>query len=330
MKFIVNIQNKFLVILSFFLLTTSCRKNDNPYDASGVFEADEIVIASEVNGKILTSVEEGSDIKQGQIITTIDDSALQLQKKQAQSSLGSLYEKQNISGPQSDLIAKQKSAQAQSILVLNEQLRIAKKEQVRIKNLVDKDAVPAKQLDDVDGQIAILNQQIASAQAQLSTYDQQLKTFQQTVSNQNKNILSEKKPMEVKILTIDDQISRSKIAAPIDGNVLVKYMTNGEIATIGKPIMKVAKINSLIVRAYITSSQLATIKLNQKVNVFTGKEPNQKKYEGTITWISSKAEFTPKTIQTIDERENLVYAVKVQVPNDGYLKLGMYGDIKLK
>jgi HlyD family secretion protein len=318
----------YFLIFASLLLFTSCKKNGNAYDASGVLESDEVIVASEINGKLISSAEEGADVKIGQNVAIIDDSALQLQKEQLKSSLSSLYEKQNNSGPQSDLLRKQKSAQEQNILVLKEQMRVAEKENTRIKNLVAKEAVPAKQLDDITGQLAVLQQQINAAQAQISTYDQQIKTYQQTVSLQNKNILSEKKPLEVKILTIDDQINRSKIMAPIDGNVMAKYLENGEIATIGKPIMKLAKTNSLIVRAYVTSSQLNAIKLNQAVSVFTGKEPNQKKYTGKVIWISTKAEFTPKTIQTIDERENLVYAIKVQVPNDGYLKIGMYADIK--
>jgi HlyD family secretion protein len=178
--------------------------------------------------------------------------------------------------------------------------------------------------------VAVLNQQIRASEAQLSNFDQQVLTTEENSSNQNNGILSERKPLEVRIAQINDQISRAKILAPIDGNVLVKYMKDDEIATIGKPIMKVAKNGSMILRTYITSSQLAGIKLHQKVAVFTGKDKNQKQYTGDITWISPKAEFTPKTIQTVDERENLVYAVKVNIPNDGYLKIGMYGDIKLK
>jgi HlyD family secretion protein len=314
--------------LLLFLVLISCKKNNNLYDASGVFESDEVILSSEINGKLISSANEGSDVIKGQTIALIDDSALLLQKEQLKSSLQALYGKQNDSNPQSDLIKKQKSAQEQNLLVLKEQLRIAEKEKSRIKNLVAKDAVPVKQLDDIDGQVSVILQQIESAKAQLSTFDQQVKTYQQTIVLQNKNILSEKKPMEVKILTIDDQIKRCKIVSPIEGNVMVKYLENGEVATVGKPIMKIAKMNALIVRAYVTSSQLALIKLNQNVNIYTGKEPRQKKYIGQITWISSKAEFTPKTIQTIDERENLVYAIKVQVPNDGFLKIGMYADLK--
>lgn len=323
-----HVSSYYLLPFLVFLFLLSCKKSNSLYDASGVLESDEVIVASEVNGKLISSAEEGADVKKGQDIATIDDTALQLQKEQMKSSLTALYEKQNNSGPQSDLLKKQKSAQEQNLMVLKEQLRIAEKENVRIKNLVAKDAVPAKQLDDIEGQVAILKQQVTASQAQISTFDQQIKTYQQTVSLQNKNILSEKKPLEVKILTIDDQISRCKITAPIDGNVMAKYLENGEIATVGKPILKLAKTNSLIVRAYVTSSQLNAIKLNQAVNVFTGKEPNQKEYTGKVIWISTKAEFTPKTIQTIDERENLVYAIKVQVPNDGYLKIGMYADIK--
>ncbi len=319
---------KITLILLTFLIIASCKKSGSAYDASGVLESDEVIVSSEINGKLIASVEEGSEVKKGQDIASIDDTSLLLQKEQLKSSLQALYEKQGNSAPQSDLLKKQKFAQMENLQVLNEQLRIAEKENVRIKNLVAKDAVPAKQLDDIEGQVAVIKHQINSALAQIGTFDQQVKTYQQTVTIQNKGILSEKKPLEVKILTIDDQINRSKIVAPLDGSVMAKYLQNGEIATIGKPIMKIAKMNSLLLRAYVTSSQLNAIKLNQNVIVFTGKEPNQKKYTGKIIWISTKAEFTPKTIQTIDERENLVYAIKVQVPNDGYLKIGMYADLK--
>ncbi len=319
-----------LTLLYLIIFAISCKSDKSEFDASGIFEADEVIISSEVNGKIIQSVDEGSEVKKGQDLVTIENTTLLLQKQQVEASMGALSQKKVISKPQNDLLRKQKNAQEQNLLIIKEQLRVASIEQKRIRNLVAKDAAPAKQQDDIDGQISILNQQIRASEAQLSNFDQQVLSNEENSTNQNNGILSERKPLEVRIAQINDQISRAKIIAPIDGNILVKYMKNEEIATIGKPIMKVAKNNTMILRAYVTSSQLATIKLHQKVTVFIGKEKNQKTYTGDIIWISPKSEFTPKTIQTVDERENLVYALKVNIPNDGYLKIGMYGDIKFK
>lgn len=185
-------------------------------------------------------------------------------------------------------------------------------------------------MDDVEGQIDVLKKQIEATESQVSVLNQQIKSQQLQVSIQNRGVLSERKPLEERIAQMDDQLQRCSITNPIDGTVLVKYATTDEMTATGKALYKIANLSTLTLRAYITGDQLAKIKLNQPVKVFVdnGKE-TYKEMSGIVTWIASKAEFTPKTIQTKDERANLVYATKIKVKNDGYLKIGMYGEVKL-
>lgn len=319
-----------LTIFTLFLVLLSCKQDKNTNKASGIFESDEVIVAAEVSGRIMASSEEGEEFKAGDTIIIIDDVPLQLQKNQLMASLSSLSSKTNKSKPQKDLIQQQKKSFEQSIIVQREQLKVLDKERTRINNLVSKDAIPKKQLDDIDGQISVLKQQIEASVTSLKNYDQQIKTQDENVTIFNTGVLSEREPLLAKIAQIDDQIKRCIVKAPIDGTVLTTYMNAGEITTPGKPILKLASHRQIFLRTYLTATQLAEIKLNQSVEVAIGNEEGRKKYNGTIVWISDKAEFTPKTIQTADERENLVYAVKIKVSNDGMIKLGMYGDVNWK
>jgi HlyD family secretion protein len=316
------------IIFGFFVLSLkifSCADKKNPYDATGVFEADEIIVSAETTGKILQlNVREGDVLKKGVSVGLIDAAGIDLQKAQLQASMDALYQKQNESSPQVDMLQQQIQQQQQNVLPMKEQLRVAQIEQKRFANLVKNDAVPAKQLDDINGQIAVLQQQIVAAESQIQLFNQQIKSYKQQVDLQNRGVLSEKKPLEKRVAQLDDVLKRSAITNPIDGTVLTKYLSENEMAVVGKPIYKIAQTQSLTLRAYITGNQLTQVKVNQSVRVHAG----TKDTTGVITWIASKAEFTPKTIQTVDERANLVYAVKVAVPNDGFLKMGMYGDIK--
>lgn len=209
-------------------------------------------------------------------------------------------------------------------------MRLLERERKRVDNLVKAEAVPSKQLDDVEGQIDILKKQIETTESQLTVFNQQIKSQIQQVSIQNRGVLSERKPLQERIAQMDDQLRRCNITNPFEGTVLVKYAAADEITAMGKPLYKIADLSTLTLRAYITGDQLAKVKLNQVVKVFVdnGKD-DYKEVNGTVTWISGKAEFTPKTIQTKDERANLVYATKIKVKNDGYLKIGMYGEVKL-
>lgn len=318
---------------SLFLLISlaACKDGDQEFDASGVFEADEVVISSEAVGKILRfEIEEGSSLEAGQVIGSVDCKSLSLQKAQVEASIDALGQKTNDAAPQTQILREQLTTQQRQIATQREQLRILERERKRLDNLVKAEAVPAKQLDDVEGQIDILKKQIETTESQLAVVTQQIKSQQQQVSIQNRGVLSERKPLEERIAQFDDQLQRCNITNPIEGTVLVKYAAADEMTATGKPLYKIANLSTLTLRAYITGDQLSKVKLNQSVKVFVdnGKD-DYKEVSGTVTWIAGKAEFTPKTIQTKDERANLVYATKIKVKNDGYLKIGMYGEVKL-
>ncbi len=215
------------------------------------------------------------------------------------------------------------------VATLETQFDVLKKEQARVENLLKEDAATQKQMDDINGQVQVLRKQISAAETQRSVLNAQIAAARQSVSIQNKGISSEVEPMSKQIALIDDQIGKGKVINPIKGTLLAKYAEQGEFTSIGKPLYKVADLTQIILRAYITGDQLGQIKLGQQVSVFVDdKVDAKKKYTGVITWVSEQAEFTPKTIQTKNERANMVYAIKVSVPNDGYLKIGMYGEVR--
>ena len=320
---------KKLIIFSLFLSVIACKNSENDYDASGTFETDETMVVAEANGKILQlNVEEGASLAKDSAVGKIDPLTIELQKEQASSSVSALQQKTNDAAPQVDILQSQVQLQTKQIMVLDEQLKVLQKEQQRFQKLVAADAVPAKQLDDITGQVNVLKEQIIAAKTQLTVLQSQINAQRQVVAIQNRSILSEKDPMEKKIAQIQDQLDKTTIRNPVSGTVLTKYAEAGEFTATGKALYKVADLSTMKLRAYITGSQLAQVKLNQSVKVLVdnGKE-GFKELSGTISWISSKAEFTPKTIQTKDERANLVYAMKVNVVNDGYLKIGMYGEV---
>ncbi len=307
----------------------SCNNSNGKYDATGTFEADEIIVSAEANGKILQlKVEEGSNLVRDSIVGRIDPTAIELQKEQASSSVDALQQKTNDPAPQVHILESQVELQKKQIDVYNEQLKTLEKEQVRFQKLVKEDAVPAKQLDDIDGQVNILKDQIIAAKTQLQVLQSQINAQHQSVAIQNRGIMSEKAPMEKKVAQIQDQLNKTVIKNPVTGTVLTKYADENEYTSVGKALYKIADLSTMKLRAYITGDQLAQVKLNQqvKVKVDDGKG-KYRELPGTITWISDKAEFTPKTIQTKEERANLVYAIKVNVVNDGYLKIGMYGEL---
>ncbi|MFZ1370641.1 MAG: HlyD family efflux transporter periplasmic adaptor subunit, partial [Ferruginibacter sp.] len=218
--------------------------------------------------------------------------------------------------------------QEKQIAVYNEQLKTLQKEQQRFQKLVAADAVPAKQLDDINGQVNVLQEQVAAAKSQSQVLQSQISAQRQVVAIQNRGILSEKDPMEKKIAQIQDQLNKTVIINPVTGTVLTKYADENEFTATGKALYKIADLGTMKLRAYITGDQLAQVKLNQAVKVLVDDgKGRSRELTGIISWISDKAEFTPKTIQTKDERANLVYAMKVNVLNDGYLKIGMYGEV---
>ena len=210
------------------------------------------------------------------------------------------------------------------LAVQQSQLNNLQHERTRIENLLKQDAATGKQLDDINAQIDVVKKQMSVTQ-------QQINVQRSNVSTQNRSILSEGKPLQKRVEQLQDQLQRANITNPINGTVLTKYAQAGEITSAGKALYKIADLSELTLRAYISGGQLSQVKLGQQVKVLVDDgEDKYKEYPGTITWISDKAEFTPKTIQTKEERANLVYATKIKVKNDGYLKIGMYGEVQFK
>ena len=325
-----NILNsKILRGIIFLLLTVSCKDTKQKFDASGTFEATEIIVSAEATGKILSlDIKEGDNVAKGKIIVTIDPLSIELQKEQIVASEQALTEKSNDASPQIGIFQEQISVQKNQIAVQKQQLIVLQKEQKRLENLVKADAATPKQLDDVNGQVDIMKKQIEAAESSIRVFEWQISAQTAVVGIQNRGILCEKGPLEKRLHQLDDQIARTKITNPLDGTILSKYAESGEIAVMGKAIYKIANMSEMTLRAYITGDQLGQIKINQKVKVMIddGKD-KYRELEGSIFWVSEKAEFTPKTVQTKDERANLVYATKIKVKNDGTLKIGMYGEV---
>jgi len=305
-----------LYVSMLFAFLAGCNLNNKVSDASGTFEADEVVVSSEVPGKIISlNLEEGSILAKDSIVGIIDSVPLQLQKAQVEATIGALSQKTLDVKPQIKLLQDQISVQ-------KIQLDNALHEKARTERLIKADAATTKQLDDINTQIDVLKKQIDVNQ-------QQIKVQETTTGTQNSSVLSEYKPLQKSVAQIEDQLKRTNIINPINGTVLTKYAMAGEVTSAGKALYKIADLSVLTLRVYITGTQLAQVKLNQHVNVLVDSSADKyKQYSGVITMISDKAEFTPKTIQTKDERANLVYAIKIHVKNGGYLKIGMYGEVK--
>lgn len=320
---------KFAILILVSLLQ-ACNHNGLQRDASGVFESDEIIVSSEVIGKVIEfSVEEGSELQKDSVVGKIDPIQYELQSEQIASSIKAMDNKTLSAVPQVQILQAQMESQEEQIKVLQLQLKNALYEKLRLEKLVKADAAPGKQLDDLTSQIAILEQQIKTAQSQVTLIKQQIQSQKDLIQIQNRAITSEKEPLEKRKAMADDYLKKALIRNPMKGTLLTKYIHEGEVVTIGKAIYKLANLDELYLRAYITGSQLTQIKLNQEVKVYVDDASSVvKEFPGIISYISDKAEFTPKTIQTKDERANLVYAVKIRVKNDGYLKLGMYGEVK--
>ncbi|MCP9770866.1 HlyD family efflux transporter periplasmic adaptor subunit [Lacihabitans sp. LS3-19] len=314
------------------LVVMSCKSGKDDFDATGVFETTETIVSSESTGKILSlEIEEGAVLTANQLVGSVDCENLGLQKAQVEASVEAVGMKQNNAGPQTQILKEQLNTQYAQIATQKEQLKVIEREKVRLQNLVKAEAIPTKQLDDVNGQVEILKKQILAMESQTGVLKQQIRSQEEQVGIQNRGILGEKKPLMERIAQIEDQIKRCSIINPTAGVVLVKYAETNEITGMGKPLYKLGDMQNMVLRAYISGDQLAKFKTNQKVKVFVDKGKDEyKELEGVVEWIATKAEFTPKTIQTKDERANLVYATKIRVKNDGFLKIGMYGEIKLQ
>lgn len=296
-------MKKYSFIIISASLLVACQEKQNPYDATGTFEAVETIIPANATGIIeQLNISEGQTLDSGVVIGYIDSTQLHLRKKQLEAQVKSIVTKKPNSSKQ--------------LAALQEQLKQAEREQQRLVNLLKADAATPKQVDDANAQVAIIKKQIAATQS--------------TLDITNAGLTEETGPVYSQIEQVKDQLLKCKIVNPVKGTVLTKYAETHEMAIPGKPLYKIADLTEIILRAYISGDQLSSIKLNQDVTILVDDSGGgNKEYKGTIEWISDKAEFTPKTIQTKDERANLVYAVKINVTNDGYLKIGMYGEIKI-
>lgn len=293
---------RLLTTLSISLLLLGCGNDNNDYDATGSFEATEIIVSSQANGRILElNLNEGDQLQQGQLVGVIDSTQLYLQK------MSLLSNARGIRAQQPD-IRKQTAS-------IQEQIKTQEREKARVQRLLASNAANQKQLDDIESQIDVLRKQLLALTS--------------TLEKNSENISAQSSALEIQIAQLDDQLEKTRIVSPIAGTVLNKYAEAGELAMMGTPLFKIADTNTMNLRAYVTNDQLAQIKLNDEVTVRVDDgEGNMKSYQGTVIWISDKSEFTPKTIQTKNERANLVYALKITVTNDGFLKIGMYGEVK--
>jgi hlyD family secretion protein len=308
---------KKIISLTSLLILSACSPK-NTYDASGNFTADEVIVSAQQTGQLIAyEVEEGKTLTEGQKVGQINVEVLKLQKEQVEATISSLKEKTLSPADQVALIRSQYEVQ-------KAQLDQQQRELARVQQLVAGGAATQKQLDDLTAIVEQLHKQLAVTQ-------NQLRVSLTNINTQNRNVMSQEAPLQKNAEAVQVQINQGEIINPIMGTVLVNYALKGEMQTFGKPLYKIANMETLTLKAYITGDQLTQIKLGQQVTVRTDAgEGAQRTYEGEITYIASKAEFTPKTIQTKSERANLVYAIKVKVKNDGYLKIGMYGEVVFK
>jgi putative ABC transport system, lipoprotein len=285
------------------LLVSSCGSSDKEFDATGIFEATEVTVSAEATGRLMAfDVTEGSRVNADRQVGLIDTIQLQLKAEQV--------------GATRESFANQRPNVQAQVAATRQQLVKAQLERTRTAALLKDGAATRKQMDDADNAVRVLKSQL---EAQVSM-----------LNNSTRSLNSQMSGADIQRYQVLDQLKKCHITSPITGTILEKYAEQGEFAFIGKPLFKVADVDQMYLRAYITSAQLAKVKVGQRVKVFSDYGTDTRKsYDGTVTWISSRAEFTPKTILTDDERADLVYAVKIAVKNDGYIKIGMYGEVKL-
>lgn len=286
------------------LLVSACGNRLPDYDATGTFEATEVIVSAEASGKILQlKVEEGTRLKVGEEVGLVDTVQLYLKKLQLEASMKS--------------VESQRPDLAKQIAATKQQIATAQREKRRVESLLAAGAANQKQLDDWEAQVALLERQLVAQESSLR--------------NSTNSLTEQGNSVAIQIAQVDDQLNKCHILSPIDGTVLAKYAEAGELATVGKPLFKVGELDRMYLRAYITSEQLSSVKLGDEVRVYADYGNSERKeYSGVLTWISDRSEFTPKTVLTQNERANLVYAVKIAVKNDGLLKIGMYGGITFK
>ena len=297
-------MKKLIIMAAGLAVLASCGSNEKEYDATGTFEATEVTVAAEQSGALMEfDVNEGDEITLGKEIGLVDTTQIWLKIQQT--------------GATKEVYQSQKPDMEKQIAATRQQLEKARQDQQRYKELVADGAAPSKMLDDATNQVQVLQKQLDAQISSLST---------------NTNALNKQMAAtDVQVSQLQDQLRKCHIAAPIKGTVLEKYVEKGEFVAVGKPLFKMADTEQMFIRAYVTSAQLKEIMVGQKAKVFADYGDGEKnEYEGTVSWISSRSEFTPKTILTDDERADLVYALKVAFKNDGYVKIGMYGEVKFQ
>lgn len=298
-------QNTFYIwgLMLLALSLASCGSKEKEFDATGTFEATEVTVSAEQNGTLLSfDINEGDKVSVGTQVGLIDTIQLYLKARQI--------------GATKLVYASQRPDMGKQVAATRQQLSKAREEYNRFAELVKEGAANRKNLDDARSQMQVLERQLEAQLSSLNTSTNSLNAQMGTT--------------DVQKLLVADQLKKCHILAPITGTILEKYAERDEFATIGKPLFKIADIKNMYLRAYITSAQLKNVKIGQSVKVFADYGNSEKKeYPGKVTWISAKSEFTPKTILTDDERAYLVYAIKIAVKNDGYVKIGMYGEVKL-
>ena len=304
-------------LFAFLPLFASCSDKEKAYDATGTFEATEVTVSAKSAGELKTfGVSEGQTVEQGTVVGTIDSYQLQQTSLQLEAQKRQLGATRNATDSRRLDLEKQLSS-------INQQIANAQRERQRFTELVNDGAVPRKQLYDINNQLKVLERQRDATRDQIRSNNASL-------AEQSKGIGAQIEGLSAQQRQIADQIEGTRVKAPITGTVLEKYVEQGEFVTMGKPLFKLADTERMYLRAYVTSSQLQKVKVGQKVTVFADYGDGQKKeYAGTVSWISSRSEFTPKTILTDDERADIVYAVKVAFKNDGYVKIGMYGQLAI-
>ncbi|HKJ42630.1 MAG TPA: efflux RND transporter periplasmic adaptor subunit [Sunxiuqinia sp.] len=278
----------------------SCNGNDDKSDAYGNFETDETIVSSEVPGKLINfSTDLGIHVKKGELLALVDTTQLSLQIKQ-------------LDAQEKATATKKVNVRAQ-VDVLKEQIKTLKINQDRIHKMFTDKAATQQQVDDVDGKMDVMKKQLQSMKTQFVSINSQLDV------------------LDAQVKVAQDKLDKCFVSSPVDGIVLEKYMELGELAAPGKAIVKIGDLSELDLRVYVSGAQLPNIKLGQEVQVLIDKDKKtDQSLSGVIDWISSEAEFTPKIIQTKEERVKLVYAVKVKVNNDGRLKIGMPGEVNFQ
>lgn len=290
-------------LFHFLFALAACTSGTSKYDATGTFEATDVIVSAEASGKLLRlDIEEGTLLKAGEEVGIIDTVQLSLKKLQLEASVKS------VEGQRPDILKQ--------VAATREQIVQARRERDRMANLLRVGAANRKQLDDAESLLEVLYKQLDAQNS--------------TLQNSDRSLTWQSSSVGIQVAQVEDQLDKCHITSPLTGTVLAKYAEAGELATPGTPLFKVADMEQIYLRAYITSHQLAKVKMGQQVTVYSDYGGDlQREYPGVITWISDTSEFTPKTILTKDERANLVYAVKIAVKNDGLLKIGMYGGIRL-